>query len=161
MVEHSATDATLICSNATDSQTNACEGGYYLVNGMADACIGCVAVTNSAAGATFTCSSATDSQTSSCASEFFLTQGALGGAADTCTEMTCADTDSSGTDALCGADATCSEGGMDDGYTCTCDAGYFGSANINSEAACIGAHFPETCSAAQNAVGCGPPTAGL
>ena len=71
MVDHSATDATLSCSNATDSQTNACEGGYYLMNGMADACIGCVAVTNSAVGATFTCSSATDSQTSSCASEFW------------------------------------------------------------------------------------------
>ena len=134
MVDHSATDATLICSNATDSQTNACEGGYYLVNGMADACIGCVAVTNSAAGATFTCSSATDSQTTGCASEFFLTQGALGGAADTCTEMTCTEIDSSGTDALCGAHATCSEGGI--GYTCTCDGGFHGSVISNREATC-------------------------
>ena len=137
-VDNIATDATLTCTGATDSQVTACDDGYYLVDGAADTCPDCTAVVNSAADAVLTCSSTTDSQTTGCETGYFLTVGVLGGAAATCTEMTCADTDSSGTDASCGTGGVCSEGGTGDGYTCTCDTGFFGATTTNSEALCTG-----------------------
>jgi RNA polymerase subunit RPABC4/transcription elongation factor Spt4 len=139
VVGNIATDATLTCTGATDSQVTACDDGYYLVDGAADTCPDCTAVVNSAADAVLTCSSTTDSQTTGCETGYFLTVGVLGGAAATCTEMTCADTDSSGTDASCGTGGVCSEGGTGDGYTCTCDTGFFGATTTNSEAVCTGA----------------------
>ena len=137
-VDNSAPGAALTCSSDTDSQTNACNAGFYLVDGMADTCSDCVAVANSATGATLTCSSATDSQTTGCDTGYFLTDGVLGGATDTCTEMTCTGTDSSGTDASCGSNSACSEGGTGDGYTCTCDTGFYGTTTTNGVTLCTG-----------------------
>ena len=137
-VDNSAAGATLTCSSDTDSQTNACNAGFYLQDGVADTCSGCEAVANSAAGATLTCSGATDSQTTGCDTGYFLTDGVLGGTADTCTEMSCAESDSSGTDASCGTSALCSEGGTGDGYTCTCDTGFYGTTTTNGVTLCTG-----------------------
>ena len=53
-----------------------------------------------------------------------------------CSEKTCANTDGSSTAADCGNGATCGEGGTGDGYSCTCDAGYWGVATTNEAAAC-------------------------
>ena len=137
-VANSATGAILTCTSDTNSQIDTCDDSFYLQDGVADECLDCVAVANSAADATFTCSSGTDSQTTGCDTAYFLTDGVLGGSPDTCTELACTDTDSSGTDASCGTDATCSEGGVGDGYTCTCDTGSYGDATINGEALCTG-----------------------
>ena len=105
---------------------------------MADTCSDCEAVANSAAGATITCSGAMDSQITGCDTGYFLTDGVLGGTADTCTEMSCAESDSSGTDASCGTGALCSEGGTGDGYTCTCDTGFYGTTTTNGVTSCTG-----------------------
>ena len=99
----------------------------------------CTTVANSAAGATLTCSDAMDSQITGCDTGYFLTDGVLGEDADTCTEMSCVESDSSGATAFCGIGATCSEAGTGDGYTCTCDTGFFGATTTNSEVVCTGA----------------------
>ena len=98
----------------------------------------CTAVYNSAADALHNCTSSGDSQTSACAIGYFVIDGDLGGSADMCPEMSCTGMDSSGTDASCGTGGVCSEGGVGDGYTCTCDTGYFGATTTNGEALCTG-----------------------
>jgi hypothetical protein len=122
-----------------DSQIDVCDDSFYLQDGTADECLNCVLVDNSAADAALTCSSVMDSQITGCDTGYFLTDGVLGGDADTCTEMTCTDTDSAGTDAWCGADATCSEGGTGDSYSCSCDVGFYGPTINNGQATCTGA----------------------
>jgi hypothetical protein len=119
-----------------DSQIDVCDDSFYLQDGEADECLHCVPVDNSAADAALTCSDAMDSQITGCDTGYFLTDGVLGGDADTCTEMTCAESDSSGATAFCGIGATCSEAGTGDGYTCTCDTGFTGATTINSDATC-------------------------
>ena len=62
-------------------------------------------------------------------------------------EKTCDDTDGSSTAAVCGTDATCSEGVTGDGYTCECDDGYSGADVSNGAATCTG----EQCFVARSA----------
>jgi len=75
-------------------------------------------------GANATCTALESSYTCTCNDGFY--GAATPGGAASCTEMTCADIDGSSTVAGCGPNASCNNGGSNDGYTCSCSHGSTG-----------------------------------
>ena len=104
-------------------------GGHYTVSGCTSYDIN--ECDNNPCGEGATCTNNDGGYTCSCGS------GYIGDTTDTpCVEKTCSDIDGSNTLAVCGGNATCSEGSTGDGYTCTCDDGFIGTTTTNGPAVC-------------------------
>ena len=109
-----------------------CAAGTWSAAGQADACIDCAA-------GRFSTSTGTDAGAESVCIDCVASTYSGAGEGTACTEKTCevsGYTDGEPTAASCGTGATCGEGGDGDGYSCTCDASYWGAATANEAAMC-------------------------
>jgi len=100
----------------------------------AEACCGC------GGGSTFCGTGATRSVSGSdsiCSCGVAYSGSDVTNGVATCVEKTCADSDGAGAAATCGSGASCSDGSVDDGYKCHCDAGFVGISTANGPATCV------------------------
>ena len=145
---------------AVMTQHDYCNSHYFNTFGgvqvtSAEACCGCgggvekTCADSDGAGAAATCGSGAscsdgsvdDGYTCDCDAGFVGTSTANGPV--TCVEKTCANSDGAGAAATCGSGASCSDGSVDDGYTCDCDAGFVGTSTANGQVTCVEQSCPD------------------
>jgi hypothetical protein len=124
---------------AVMTQHDYCNSHYFNTFGgvrvtSAEACCGC------GGGSTFCGTGATRSVSGSdsiCSCGVAYSGSDVTNGVATCVEKTCADSDGAGAAATCGSGASCSDGSVDDGYKCHCDAGFVGISTANGPATCV------------------------